>query len=134
MPDNRTVDDNPGRTLPAPEFPAAPLGREGYTRAEVDAFVAALDQALRHDPPTLAPYEVDDQRFRVRRLGNRYALREVDDYLDRAHELLRDRHGEDGVAALAGNGAAPQHFPTWWIYLIALVLIAVLVGFALTQL
>ena len=134
MVDNRDVDDNPGRELPAPDFPSAPLGREGYSPAEVDEFVAALGRALQHDPPTLAPYEVDDQRFKVKRVGSRYAMREVDDYLDRAHELLRDRHGHDAVAALEGHGTAPKHFPTWWIYLIALVLIVLLVGFALTQL
>lgn len=130
MPENRRVDPTPDRMLPAPDFPSAPLGREGYGIAEVDEFVAALEQALQHDPPTMAPYEVDDQRFKVNRLGRSYAMRPVDDYLDQAHDLLRRRHGEDAVAGLEGRNTPPKHFATWWIYLIALVLVAAVIGFA----
>jgi DivIVA domain-containing protein len=120
--------------LPEPRFPAAGWGREGYDAGQVDAFVEELRRALRHDPPGMAPYEVTDQRFAVRRRGRGYALRPVDDYLDRAHDLLRARHGGDAVASLEGHSTPPKHFPTWWIYLVGLVIVAAVVAFTLTQL
>jgi DivIVA domain-containing protein len=129
---NRRVDDT-DRQLPAPDFRHAGLGREGYSIAEVDEFVAELERALRHDPPTMAPYEVADQRFRTVRFRGGYRMREVDDYLDAARDQLRDRHGADAVAGLEGSSVEAKHFPTIWIYLVALVLIAVIVGFALTH-
>lgn len=145
MPHNRRVsderqDDDPG-TGPAktaawsdPELPTATWGREGYAATEVDEFVEQLRGALRRDPPTMAPYEVMDQRFKVTRLGRRYRLRAVDEFLDAQHAALRERHGEDAVANLEGRAPEPRHFPTLWIYLVALVLVAAMVVFVLTQL
>lgn len=132
MDDNRRVDDS-GRQLPAPDLPHATVGREGYRVAEVDEFLAQLERALRADPPTMAPYEVADQRFHTVRLRRGYRMREVDDYLDEAQELLRRRHGADAVAGLQGSPVPAKHFPTFWIYLVALVLIAAVVGFVVTQ-
>jgi DivIVA domain-containing protein len=129
---NRRVDDT-ARQLPAPEFRHAGFGREGYNIAEVDEFVAELQRALRHDPPTMAPYEVADQRFRTARLRGGYRMREVDDYLDAAQDELRSRHGADAIAGLQGSRVEAKHFPTIWIYLVALVLIALIVGFAISQ-
>jgi hypothetical protein len=123
----------PRATLPDEPLPAARRLGEGYDADQVDAFVGELRQALRHDPPAMAPYEVADQRFRVRRTGRRYALRAVDEHLAVAQEVLRVRHGADAVAALQGHASPPRHFPTWWIYAVALVLVAVIVGYAVTQ-
>jgi DivIVA domain-containing protein len=120
--------------LPEPDFPVVGWGREGYDAGQVDAFVDELRRSLRHDPPTMAPYEVTDQRFAVRRRGRGYSLRPVDDYLDRAHDLLRERHGADAVASLEGHSTPPEHFPTWWIYVVALVLVVAVVVFTVGQL
>jgi hypothetical protein len=122
------------RALPEPQFPTAGLGRVGYDVGQVDAFVDELQRSLHHDPPTMAPYEVADQRFRVRRWGRRYSMHVVDDYLDQAQQALRARHGADAVAGLEGHSAEPRHVSTWWIYLVAAVLIAGMVLFTLTQL
>jgi DivIVA domain-containing protein len=127
------VEDS-ARQLPAPDFPHTGLGREGYSIAEVDEFVAELERALRHDPPTMAPYEVADQRFRTVRVRGGYRMREVDDYLDAARDELRSRRGADAISGLEGSSVEAKHFPTIWIYLAALVLIVVIVGFAISQL
>ena len=58
----------------------------------------------------------------------------VDEFLDAQHSALRERHGEDAVANLEGRAPEPRHFPTLWIYLVALVLVAAMVLFLLTQL
>jgi DivIVA domain-containing protein len=134
VPHNRQVIEDAGTRLPDPDLPPASWGREGYHAAEVDDFVGQLEQALRRDPPTMAPYEVADQRFKVSRFGRRYRLREVDDFLQLAQERLRERHGEDAVAQVEGVAPEPRHFPTGWIYLVALVLVAVMVLFLVTQL
>ena len=126
--------DDPAAGLPDPELPAAPWAREGYSASEVDDLVSQLQRSLRRDPPTMAPYEVADQRFKVTRFGRRYALREVDEFLDRAQTVLRERHGEDAVANLEGRAPEPRHVRTGWIYLLALVLVAGMVVFVLTQL
>jgi DivIVA domain-containing protein len=128
------VSDDVGTGLPDPEFPTVTWGREGYNAAEVDEFVGQLERALRRTPPTMAPYEVVDQRFKVARIGRRYGLRQVDEYLASGAEVLRERHGDDAVATVEGRAPEPRHFPTWWIYLVALVLVALMVGFLLTQL
>jgi hypothetical protein len=121
-------------TLADPELPTTGWGREGYAAAEVDEFVEQLRKALRRDPPTMAPYEVVDQRFTVTRLGRRYQLRAVDERLEAARVALRERHGEDAVANLEGRVPEPRHVPTLWIYAIALVLVAAMVLFLVTQL
>ena len=129
MTDDAAPEAAPHPGLPDPELPSARFPREGYSAAEVDAFIDELQRALRKDPPAMAPYEIADQRFKVSRLGRRYRLREVDDYLDRAQEQLRERHGEDAVAQLEGRAPEPHHVRTWWIYLIAVVIAAALVAF-----
>lgn len=116
--------------LPEAVLPTAWFLREGYDAERVDAFLGELGRALRHEPPAMAPYEVADQRFRVRRTGRRYALRPVDEHFEQAQGVLRRRHGGDAVAGLEGRLPEPRHFPTWWIYLLALVLVAVMVAYA----
>jgi DivIVA domain-containing protein len=120
--------------LPEPEFPTAGWGREGYDADQVDAFVGELRRSLHSEPPAMAPYEVTDQRFAVRRRGRGYALRAVDDYLDQAQQLLRERHGGDAVASLEGHSTPPEHFPTWWIYVLALVIVVAVVAFTVAAL
>lgn len=133
-PASHPVADGGGAALPDPRFPTASWWQEGYSIPEVDAFVAELKAALRRDPPTMAPYEVADQRFGVSRLQKGYRLRPVDDYLDAAQERLREQHGADAVATLQGHAPAPRHVRTGWIYLIAFVLILLMVGFTIWQL
>jgi hypothetical protein len=125
---------SPVDELAQPAFRRAGFGREGYRVDEVDDFVRQLQGALESDPPAMAPYEVADHRFGVVRWRNGYSLRGVDEYLAHAQEVLRTRHGDDPVASLAGRVDDRRHFPTGWIYIVALVLILVIVGVALTQL
>jgi hypothetical protein len=82
----------------------------------------------------MAPYEVADARFRATHLRRRYRMKSVDDYLEQAQAVLRDRHGHDAVADIEGHLSPPRHVPTGWIYLVALVLVVVMVAFAVTQL
>ncbi|MDX6327094.1 MAG: hypothetical protein QOK15_3448 [Nocardioidaceae bacterium] len=124
----------PGDELAEPTFRRAGLGREGYRVDEVDAFVRQLKEALRSERPAMAPYEVADHRFQVVRWRKGYSLRGVDDFLTHAQDVLRIRHGDDPVASLAGRVEDRRHFPTGWIYIVALVLIVVIIGVALTQL
>jgi hypothetical protein len=130
---NRQVIEDAATGLPDPQLPAARWGRAGYGASEVDDFTGQLERSLRRDPPTMAPYEVADQRFKVTRFGRRYALREVDEFLDQAQRVLRERHGEDAVANLEGTAREPRHVRTGWIYLVALVLVALMVVFLLIQ-
>jgi hypothetical protein len=120
--------------LGAPAFKAAGFGREGYRVDEVDAFVRQAHVALESDPPAMAPYEVADQRFTVVRWRKGYSLRGVDEYLAHVQEVLRARRGDDPLASLTGRVDDRRHFPTGWIYILALVLIIVIVGVAVTQL
>jgi hypothetical protein len=99
----------------------------------VDSFIDGLRRAMRSDPPGMAPYEVVDQRFAGVRFRRGYAMRPVDEYLDTAQRTLRDRHGEDAVAGIAGHATEPRHFPTIWIYLVAAVLVVAIVVFGITQ-
>ena len=124
----------PDGAQPAAGLPVARGISEGYAALEVDEFLAELRRSVRRDPPTMAPYEVADQRFKVSRFGRRYTLRDVDELLDQSLEVLRERHGEDAVANLEGTAPEPRHVRTWWIYVVALVLVAVMVAFILTQL
>lgn len=109
-------------------FRSAGFGRSGYDREQVDTFVDELRAALRGRSAAMAPYEVADKRFRVRRFAAAYSMREVDAYLDRAEEALRERHGEDAVAGITGHGSAPTRVSTWWVYAVALVLVLIIAG------
>jgi DivIVA domain-containing protein len=120
--------------LPEPDFPTTGWGRRGYRRDEVDTFLEQVKRSLRSDPPAMAPYEVVDQRFGGVRFRRGYAMQPVDEYLATAQRTLREGHGEDAVADIAGHAPEPRHFPTVWIYLVAAVLVAAIVVFAVTQL
>jgi DivIVA domain-containing protein len=69
-------------------------GAEGYDKDEVDRFVAEVTEALRHRPPTMAPWEVRDKVFRTQRVHRGYDEHDVDDFLDQAERALRQAHGE----------------------------------------
>ena len=129
----RVSESRPG-TLDDPELPGCRFLAEGYAADEVDEFVEQVRRALRHDPPAMAPYEVADARFKVTRWGHRYALREVDTYLDSAQAALRERHGEDAVAEVEGHASEERHVSTVWIYLVGVLVVAAVVLFAVTQL
>jgi DivIVA domain-containing protein len=120
--------------LPDPDFPTTRWGARGYRCEEVDSFLEGVRRAMRSDPPGMAPYEVVDQRFPGVRFRRGYAMQPVDEYLDTAQRTLRERHGEDAVADIPGHATEPRHFPTWWIYLVAAVLVVAIVVFAVTQL
>jgi hypothetical protein len=94
--------------LPTTDFPAAGSLHSGYRKIEVDEFVVELRRALRHDPPTMAPYEVADIRFPVVRREPAYAMEPVDRFLDEAQSLLQRLHGADAVAGVEGHLAAER--------------------------
>lgn len=115
--------------LPATDFPAAGALHAGYRRLEVDEFVAELRRALRHDPPTMAPYEVADVRFPVTRRDDAYAMEAVDRFLDEAQTLLQRLHGADAVAGVEGDPSAEQSRTRVMVLVavLAVVLLALLV-------
>jgi hypothetical protein len=120
-------------TMPTDPPRRATRLRVGYRADEVDAFLAELLAALDREPPGMAPYEVADARFRATYLRRRYRMQSVDEYLERAQRVLRDRHGHDAVADVEGHLSTPRHVPTGWIYGIALVLVAAMLVFAVLQ-
>lgn len=128
MEHNRDVTEDPGTALPSADFPEAGRLHEGYSRDEVDRFVADLVRALDRDPPTMAPYEVEDIRFHITRHGG-YAMEPVDEYLEEAQALLRERHGGDAVASLQGHLVDRKPASTTWIYVVAFVIVAAVVAF-----
>jgi hypothetical protein len=129
----RVSESRPGG-IDDPQLPGCRFLHEGYAADEVDEFVDGLRRSLRHDPPAMAPYEVADARFKVTRLGRRYALRAVDEHLATAQAALRERHGEDAVAGLEGRASGERHVSTLWIYLVGVLVVAAVVLFAVTQL
>jgi DivIVA domain-containing protein len=139
---NRHVTDEPAPEpppeqagLPEPDLQSTRPWARGYRQSEVDSFVEDLRRAYSHDPPTMAPYEITDQRFSPTRFSRGYTMRSVDEYLGEALERMRERHGEDAVAGVQGHETERhRHFPTELIYLTAAVLIVLMVVFAITQL
>lgn len=115
------------------DFPLTGFLRRGYDVSEVETFLHEAERALRSDPPTMAPYEVQDARFRGVRWRRGYEMRAVDEHLEELHGALRERHGDDGVSAIQGHESVRQHRTAFWIYVVAAVLVAVMVAFALSQ-
>jgi hypothetical protein len=144
MPEDTSQEPPDGRPGSRPDGDAAELGdtaalrpprgwAQGYDRAQVDAFLAELHRALRQDRPTMAPYEVADQRFSVVRGKAAYAMRPVDEYLDRAQELLRARRGpDDPLAAVEGREVPEVSHAARWVYAVAAVLVVAIVVVVLT--
>ena len=65
--------------------------RAGYAVDEVDAFVEAVEDALRSPMPRLDAADVAWQRFTPVMMKSGYRMDDVDDYLTEAEHLLRDR-------------------------------------------
>ncbi|QLQ10465.1 MAG: DivIVA domain-containing protein [Nocardioidaceae bacterium] len=87
-------------------------GAEGYDPDEVDAFVLEVVQALRQDPPTMAPWEVRDKVFTISRRHRRYDEHDVDDFLDLAERRLREAHGQE--LDVPGPAVPAQPGRRWW--------------------
>ncbi|MTD54805.1 DivIVA domain-containing protein [Amycolatopsis pithecellobii] len=76
------------------EFANAPIGRRGYAKQEVDAFVRRIAKTL-GDEDDLTAAEVHHVEFNRPLLGKRgYDEREVDKFLDQAEDTLAQRSGE----------------------------------------
>jgi len=65
--------------------------REGYTKREVDAFVARAVESLRSATPAMRPEDVRAVRFAPVRLQQGYDMAEVDAYLDDLEQHLSER-------------------------------------------
>ena len=62
--------------------------REGYDKAEVDAFLARLALAV-DTHSTITPMEIVNARFQPTRLREGYNQNQVDNFLDRVVESLK---------------------------------------------
>ena len=90
-------------------FPAAPRGRSGYDRAEVDRFLAEARAAYEGAPTgeTMSVSRIRSQAFRLTRSG--YSTAHVDAALERLEDVFSTREraaklaeqGEDAVLAEA---------------------------------
>lgn len=142
---NRQVGTGRARAEPSPEgdqgrrrrgqdFPRTRFPRRGYDCTEVEDFLHQAQRALRARPPAMAPYEVQDARFRGVRLRSGYAMQAVDDHMEELYLALREAHGDDSVSGIQGHESVRQHRTAFWIYVGAAVLVTLILGFALLQL
>ena len=67
--------------------------RAGYAAEEVEPFVAEVEDALRSPVPSLDATDVAWKLFSPVVLRHGYRMDDVDDYLDRAEHVLRERQG-----------------------------------------
>ncbi|WP_236789366.1 DivIVA domain-containing protein [Amycolatopsis sp. GM8] len=76
------------------EFGNAPIGRRGYAKQEVDAFIRRIAKTL-EDEDDLTAAEVHHIEFNRPLLGKRgYDEREVDVFLEKAEDTLAQRFGQ----------------------------------------
>ncbi|MFT4010312.1 MAG: DivIVA domain-containing protein [Nocardioidaceae bacterium] len=121
------LSSEPSNHLGSTAFSLARPGAEGYDPDQVDAFVSKVVEALRHEPPTMAPWEVHDQVFAISRVHRGYDEHEVDDFLDRAEAALRVAHGEQ--LDVPATGDAEPLATRWWPALTAcLIAVAALLA------
>jgi DivIVA domain-containing protein len=113
-------------------FRLARPGTEGYEQHEVDLFVAQVTAALRHTPPTMAPWEVRDKVFKTQRVHRGYDEHDVDDFLDRAEQALRAAHGE-GFLDPHEEVAARRTHPLVWAAVVLVLLAALVAGVLLVS-
>jgi DivIVA domain-containing protein len=106
-------------------------GAEGYDKHEVDRFVAEICEAMRHDPPTMAPWEVRDKRFQVGRVHRGYVERDVDDFLDLAEELLATAHGLPIARSEEESPTRPGRPPAALVLLLAVAAVVCAAAYAL---
>ena len=127
-PDPDGDDDGSGKRRRGQDFPVAGRLRRGYDVAEVETFLHDAERALRSDPPAMAPYEVQDARFRGVRWRRGYDMAAVDERMAELHADLRERHGDrpDGVSGIQGHESVRSHRTAFWIYVTAAVLVVVI--------
>jgi DivIVA domain-containing protein len=126
-------EDSTGKRRRGQDFPLTGWLRRGYDCREVETFLHEIERALRHVPPAMAPYEVQDARFRGVRLRRGYEMRAVDERMQELHVELREAHGAHGVAVIHGHESERHHRAAFWIYVVAAVLVGAMLVFALTQ-
>ena len=68
--------------------------RTGYEPHEVESFVKSVEDALRSSAPRLAAADVTWHEFRTVAFTSGYRMDDVDDYLQRASRVLKEREGE----------------------------------------
>ncbi|OXM53518.1 DivIVA domain-containing protein [Amycolatopsis alba] len=84
-----TAEDITGAT-----FPNAPIGRRGYAKHEVDAFLERIADTI-SDQDDLTAAEVHHVMFSRPLIGKRgYDEREVDEFLDKVEGQLAHRTGQ----------------------------------------
>lgn len=127
------ADDPAGKRRRGQDFPRTRFPRRGYDCSQVEDFLHEAERALRHTPPAMAPYEVQDARFRGVRFRQGYDMVAVDERMEELHATLREAHGDDSVGSIQGHESVRQHRAAFWIYVGAAVLVVLIVGFALTQ-
>ncbi|MBE8521503.1 DivIVA domain-containing protein [Amycolatopsis sp. H6(2020)] len=87
-------------------FGNAPIGRRGYAKHEVDAFVRRIANTLA-DEDDLTAAEVHHVMFAKPLIGKRgYDEREVDEFLDAVEDQLASRTGQ--APDLPGARTAPE--------------------------
>ena len=89
----RGVDDSAGKRRRGQDFPRTRVPRRGYDCTQVEDFLHEAERAMRYAPPAMAPYEVQDARFRGVRFRQGYDMVAVDDRMEELHATLRDAHG-----------------------------------------
>ena len=132
VPDGDEGEDDPsGKRRRGQDFPVAGFLRRGYDISAVETFLHDAERASRSDPPAMAPYEVQDARFRGVRWRRGYDMQAVDERMAELHAELRERHGDrpDGVSGIQGHESVRSHRAAFWIYVTAAVLV-VLIGVA----
>ena len=65
--------------------------RAGYAAEEVEPFVAEVEESLRSPQPRLEAADVARKTFIPVVLRHGYRMDDVDDYLDRAEHVLKER-------------------------------------------
>lgn len=92
-------------------FGNAPIGRRGYAKNEVDAFVRRIAKTL-EDSDDLTAAEVHHVEFDKPLLGRRgYDEREVDEFLEKAEDTLAQRFGQAHQLPAARTGTEPITAP-----------------------
>ena len=126
-------DEDAGKRRSGHDFPRSGTIRRGYDVSQVEEFLRSAERALRSDPPTMAPYELQDVRFRGVRWRRGYDMRAVDEHLEELHARLRERRGEDSLSGIQGRESVRQHRTAFWIYMTAVVLTVAIVVLAVSQ-
>lgn len=127
-------DDPSGKRRRGQDFARTRFPRRGYDCTQVEDFLHQAERAMRYTPPAMAPYEVQDARFKGVRFRQGYDMVAVDERMEQLHATLREAHGDDSVGDLQGHESVRQHRVAFWIYVSAAVLVVLIIGFALTQL